>query len=427
MALPGPGFAQTRTTSDKVVLPFYLYASLSLIAASVLLFISTPSFQTAHFNPGVLSVTHVMALGWGSMMILGASHQLVPVMIEGKLFSNFLGHVSFVLAAFGIIFLVTGFYRFEFTVLTKTGGILVLSAFVVYFINLLTSIIISKSDSLHALFVLTATVWVVSTMTLGVLLIFNFTDHVLANGSVYYLTLHAHMGIVGWFLMTIMGVGTRLIPMFMISKYTSAKRMWWMYGLVNGALLMFVFSYILKPSVIIYNISIVMVIIAIIIFMQYCYLAWKSRIRKKVDPQVKISIFSSVVMLVPAIIILIVLTLSQLSVYYERLILIYGFCIFFGWISDIIFGMTFKTLPFILWRKKFQKKAGKGSTPNPKDLFSQQIFRWMLGTYFTGFILFVAGIIFSGGVFFKAGAALLVVVSLLFNWNVINMLRFKKE
>lgn len=427
MALPGPGFAQTRTTSDKVVLPFYLYASLSLVAAAVLLFFSTSSFQTAHFNPGVLSITHIMVLGWGSMMILGASHQLVPVMIEGKLYSNFLGHVSFVLAAIGIVFLVTAFYKFEFTLMAKAGSLMVLSAFLIYFINLVTSVVISKSDSIHAFFVLTATLWVISTMTLGVLLIFNFTDSLLSFDSIHYLTLHAHMGIVGWFLMTIMGVGTRLIPMFMISKYTSSKRLWWMYGLVNGGLLLFVFSFILKPSVTLYTISIALVIIAVFIFIQYCYFAWKSRIRKKVDPQVKISIFSSWMMLVPAVIILIILTMSALNVYYERMILIYGFCIIFGWISDIIFGMTFKTLPFILWKRKFQHKANKSSTPNPKDLFSQNIFRWMLGAYFTGFILFIAGIIFSGSIFLKAGAALLVVVSILFNWNVINMIRFKKE
>jgi hypothetical protein len=38
-------------------------------------------------------------LGWGTMMILGASHQLVPVMIEGKLYSNTLAYLSFAFAA----------------------------------------------------------------------------------------------------------------------------------------------------------------------------------------------------------------------------------------------------------------------------------------------------------------------------------------
>lgn len=427
MFAPGPGISPTKTTSHRVVLPFYVYASLSLIAASVLLLISSDAFKGHHFNPGILAVTHIMALGWGSMMILGASHQLVPVMIEGKLYSNFLGHAAFALASVGIILLVTGFYRFEFSLMTQAGGLMVLAAFQLYFINLLMSILASKSENVHAFFVLTATLWVLATMVLGVLLLFNFTHRLLSSDSLHYLTLHAHMGIVGWFLLTVMGVGTRLIPMFLISKYNNPEKLWWIYGLVNGGLLVFIFSFILKPSGIVYMVSILMILIAVLIFVQYCYRAFKNRIRKNVDPQVKISIFSSWMMLVPAVVILIILAVSELTAYYEKLILIYGFCIFFGWISAIIFGMTFKTLPFILWNKKFHKKAGQGSTPNPRDLFRQSVFRWMLGCYFTGFILFISGIVLGGIIFLKTGAAFLVAVSVLFNWNVLTMLRFKKE
>src|ERR1035437_442067 len=124
----------TNTTS-KVVLPFYGYAALSFLAATLLLFISSSGFTQHYFHPQTLAITHLMALGWGTMIILGASHQLVPVLIEGKLFSNVLAHVSFSLAAIGIPLLVYSFYVFNIGELAQCGAILINAAIVSYLIN----------------------------------------------------------------------------------------------------------------------------------------------------------------------------------------------------------------------------------------------------------------------------------------------------
>ena len=90
-----------KTTSHQVVIPFYAYAALSFLAATVLLFFSDASFTGHYFQPHILAITHLMALGWATMIIFGASHQLVPVLIESDLYSNKLSYVSFTLAALG--------------------------------------------------------------------------------------------------------------------------------------------------------------------------------------------------------------------------------------------------------------------------------------------------------------------------------------
>ncbi|HRO70158.1 MAG TPA: cytochrome C oxidase subunit I, partial [Chitinophagaceae bacterium] len=88
-------------TSHKVVIPFYIYAALSFLATTLLLVFSTPAFSQHYFHPHTLAITHIMALGWGTMIVLGASHQLVPVLIERKLYSDTLAFLSFILAAIG--------------------------------------------------------------------------------------------------------------------------------------------------------------------------------------------------------------------------------------------------------------------------------------------------------------------------------------
>jgi cbb3-type cytochrome oxidase subunit 1 len=110
-----------KNTSYKVVLPFYIYAALALLAATILLVFSTPAFTGHHFHPHTLAITHAMSLGWGTMIILGASHQLVPVLIEGKLYSNALASISFILAAVGIPLLVYGFYVFNMGIACTLG------------------------------------------------------------------------------------------------------------------------------------------------------------------------------------------------------------------------------------------------------------------------------------------------------------------
>jgi hypothetical protein len=165
---------------------------------------------------------------------------------------------------------------------------------------------------------------------------------------------------------------------------------------------------------------------AIILFGSFCYRSYRRRIRKKVDGQMKISLLSVLMMLLPVIFLFIIIVLLVLSTGENiKLIITYGFIIFFGWITAIILGMTFKTLPFIVWNKEYHHLAGKGKTPNPKDLFSNILFKWMSIVYILGFILFTAGILLHFTIVLQFAAGLLLLTSILYNWNVIKLLAHK--
>lgn len=414
-----------QNTTHKVVIPFYVYAALSFLAATVLLFISGDAFTQHYFHPRTLAITHTMALGWGTMIILGASHQLVPVLIEAKLFSNFLAYVSFVLAAIGIPFLVCSFFHFQFDWVAQTGAILINLAILSYLINLAISISQSKKENVHAVFVFTASAWLLVTTIIGLLLVFNFTKSILPEDSLHYLSLHAHIGIVGWFLLLVIGVSSRLIPMFLISKYDNPKRLWLIYFLVNAGLVVFITMFFLAVPSILFLLPLVSVLIALVLFARFCRNAYKQRLRKQVDEQVKISLLSVVMMLLPLILLLVLIVLLVFSSANTRLVLAYGFSIFFGWLTAIILGMTFKTLPFIVWNKIYHNKAGMGKTPNPKDLFRTGIFNKMGVLYLAGFGLFIIGIIVASVIVLQVASALLLLAAVLYNFNVFTMLMHK--
>lgn len=413
------------TTTHRVVVPFYVYAGLAFLIATVMLFTGSGEWSGHYFQPHILAITHTMALGWGTMIILGAGHQLLPVLIEGELYSVKLAYLSYVFTAIGIVLLVWAFYIFNMGWPAKYGALLINAGVLVFFVNVVMSIVKSKRENIQAIFMLTATGWLVFTTLVGGLLICNFTENILPDGSLHYLSLHAHIGIVGWFLLLVMGVGSRLIPMFLISKYDNPKILWSIYGLTNGGLITFIFIFLKGASLMLYIIPVIAVAVAIVLFGIYCRMAYHVRIRRQVDEEMKISLLAVVMMVLPLIFLVgVIVTLITLSAD-VHMVLAYGFTIFFGWLTAIILGMTFKTLPFIIWNKVYHARAGAGATPSPKELFSGKLFNIMAICFIIGFLSFAAGIVIADGMATKMGALLLLVCAILYNVNVFKLVFHK--
>ncbi|MCZ2338463.1 MAG: hypothetical protein LC127_09710 [Chitinophagales bacterium] len=145
-----------KTTNYKVVIPFYIYAAVSFLVSTILLLVHTGIVNSHYFNPYTLAITHTMALGWGTMIIMGASHQLLPVLIEGELDSDNLAYSTFAVTGVGIPLLITGFYVFDFGVLMLSGASLINLGVLLYIVNVYRSAFKSKVRNVHAWFIMTA-------------------------------------------------------------------------------------------------------------------------------------------------------------------------------------------------------------------------------------------------------------------------------
>jgi hypothetical protein len=419
--------AISKTTSYKVVLPFYAYAAFSFLIATALLFFSSESFLHHYFQPHILAITHIMTMGWATMIILGASYQFLPVMIESELYSNALAYVTFILSALGIPLLAYGFYTFNMGFYTQLGGSLILLSLLSYVINLGCSMHTSSKDNIHALFILTAALWLFLTAGLGLTLVFNFTTIILPNNSIHYLPLHVNFGIIGWFILLVIGVASRLIPMFLISKYTNPLLLKIIYGLINAALLtyLFVFQFSLEQNWVL--IPLLLLLAGILLFTYFCYKSYKSRIRKKVDAQMQLSLLSIIILSIPVLLILtITASYRYLSKDQDTFFLSYGFIVIFGWVTALILGMTFKTLPFIIWTKEYSSLSHLPSTPQPKDLFNSRLFKTMSMVYVIGLLFFVIGIFSKIIILLKIGSIFLLLCAVLYTLNVLIIIRHWK-
>ena len=105
--------------------------------------------------------------------------------------------------------------------------------------------------------------------------------------------------------------------------------------------------------------------------------------------------------------------------------LVYGLSVFLGFVSALILGQTFKTLPFIVWMHAYEDLVGRFKTPLPKDLYSHALLLWQNRFYCLGFLVLVAGVLLREQAVFMVGALAFTVAAILYVVNVFHLVLHK--
>lgn len=413
------------STSPKasVVLPHYAFAAVAFLSLNVLIFFSREAFIGHYFHPKLLAITHIAVLGWGVMIIFGALYQLLPVILNVSIYSGKLAKATFLFLASGTIMLVACFWFFEVGIFMQIASILVLTAFLCFNLNIYLTAKKSKSWEIETDFILTACLWLLLTGIAGLLMVFNFRFPFLPDSHLTYLKLHAHLGIAGWFLLLIIGVGSRLFPMFLLVHKTKSGLLNYCYYLINAGVLGFILQQLLAFPSWANLIWIASIGSGILLFISYCVYAYKSRIRKELDLPMKLTAGAITLLLLPlAIILFLNLDGGKEDTMYLQICIAYGVTIFMGFITALILGQTFKTLPFIIWMHRYQKLVGKKKTPLPKDLYSQKFLLWQNFSYALGLFTLLSGIVCTEDYLLRIGAFLFILTGLFYVINVYKML-----
>ncbi len=419
---------KTKAGLYRIVVIHYLVAALCFFSLPVMMLFSLKAFTGHYFHPQILAITHMAALGWGTMIILGASYQLIPVVLETELFSRKLAWVSFSLFLPGLIALVYSFWVFVPGIHMQCGAALLLVAIILFTINVYLTANKKKQQSIHEDFIFSACLCLCFTAALGTALVFNFTISIFSQDQLHFLKIHAHLGVVGWFLLMIIGVSSKLVPMFLVSSYQKTKLLSFSYYLIVSALLLFlVDSYFSGINYRTYLIALLGVA-GVFCYLLFIFKCLKSRMRKKIDVPM-MSTFLSFILLKIAIIII------PFIIYYHlknnpvsiRYSLIYGVLLFMGWITALILGQTFKTLPFIVWVKHYEHLTGKVKTPMPADLFNNSLLKIQSLGFIIFCITFIPGCFFMSQPLLYTGISALIVTAAMYLANVFIMLFHKTK
>lgn len=372
----------------------YLSSALCFLICAILMLLASGEFQGHYFNPKILAITHLAALGWATLVIFGAAYQLIPVIFETELFSMKLSWLSFFLFIPGLALLVFSFWIFDPGILMQCGGSLIVVSASLFCLNLaLTAKSAGRRAGIQQDFIVSSGIWLLSTAILGLLLVFNFSYAFLPKDHLQFLKLHAHMGMTGWFLLLIIGVSAKLIPMFIVSREQPEKLLSYSYYSINAGLILFlVDTYLYDLNEKTYFIAL-LILSGILVYLRYVYVCFKSRLKKRFDlPIVNTLISMALLVLALCMIPFIIQYHLSNNPAAIRFSSIYGMLIFIGWISALILGQAFKTFPFIVWVRKYEGLSGKQKTPLPADLFSDGLLRLQTISFAAFNVLFLMGL-----------------------------------
>ncbi|KAA3631027.1 MAG: hypothetical protein DWQ02_17005, partial [Bacteroidetes bacterium] len=73
------GVSTDKAPAAGVVVPHFAIAAFGFLFLSLTVFLSAEMFFGHFYQPRLLAITHIAALGWVTMIIIGALYQLIPV------------------------------------------------------------------------------------------------------------------------------------------------------------------------------------------------------------------------------------------------------------------------------------------------------------------------------------------------------------
>ena len=408
-----------KAPGNKAVLPFYATGAVAFLVLCIVMLCTPQSFTQHYFTPHLLTIVHIAALGWGTMVIFGAAHQLLPVICEQDLYSEKMASASWYTLTLGIILLTWKFWNLDTGWVMITGGSLIVFSVLFFVINVLKTTAIFRKFTTQKLFIISSALWLLFTVSVGLLLAINLglTSPIFRVSHLEILKLHAHMGIAGWFLQLIAGVSTKLVPMFLLGKSDKEHLLKKAFIFQNLGLILFLldgYFFAVTGRVMIYA---ALVLTGIVFWLLFLFDVFRNRLRKRIELLMKHT-FLSFLSLILAILLIPV-------VYYSegyRWTMVYGTLIFLGWITNIILGKTFKTLPFIIWNTHYKHLTGKAKIPLPKDLFSEKLTIWQFRLFIAAFLVFALGLALQQLTVIRIGLVLWLAVAVIYCLNVFKLI-----
>lgn len=416
--------ATDNAPSARTVTPFFVLSAVSwLVAVLFIAFHPDTVLSTIYFNSTLLTVTHILVLGFVSSVMFGALFQMLPVIFIKKIYSEKLAQWTFYLLLTGTLGLVASFYFGIQGAGLTISGVVLNTAVVLFVINVWKTIGRSAENITAKLYIRTSAVFLAVTALIGLLLALNFFWPYLPFSHIELLKVHAHFGVFGWFLFLIIGVSSVLVPMFLLVHKLRILPLNWGYVLLLGGLIIGVFAKIWSSDGLL-MVAYLSMAGGIGLYLYFIYTVWKVRPRKNLDFELKKTMASfpalALVLICGLLFVFGLKTSINLSRFYIIVMLI-------GFISTLILGKFYKTLPFIIWLKVYKPHVGKMKTLLPKQLYNHTILKYQYYTHIIGFVLFFAGIVFRFLPLFYVGIALLIVGATLFTVNVFKVVSHQSK
>jgi hypothetical protein len=355
-------------------------------------------------------LAHIFILGWVSMLAMGASFQLVQVIMNTKLYSRSIGYVHFIVYAIGLVILVRAFHNGQPQQIT-IGGILVSTGVVLYVLNMGLTLIKQRKWNVYAFGMAVSLINFLATVVFGVLIGISGSTGWAENQYGQLFETHLWIGVGGWISTFIVTYSLKLIPMFCISRKKVGSDGYWIIGLLQCGIGLKICTIWLQIVPLSYS-AFLLIIASVTVLLYFVY-----RVRKKGKPPG--GAIPIALILLPITALLLLLWLLE-----NRFTIAFVYFLILGWFSATIFSYLSKIVPFLWWAYRFHTKWQKKNKIQLVDMVPNKRMSLELIIYLAGIAMVAIAFILQNPSLALIGQWAATIFSILYIFELLRILRF---
>lgn len=365
-------------------LRFMVLGMASLAGVVAFLVFNATLLTQYHYSPHIIAVTHWFLLGFVVSIVSGALYQLTPVALETRLHSPRLARWHFVCQIIGVPGMVFMFWQWNLKQVGHFGSVFALGVGLLAY-NIYKTLRQIPRRTPVSLAIGSATFWLTAGMLYGLYLASaKCWPRINVSDPMAEMHAHVHTTVLGCFIILILGVSYRLVPMFTLGAIRNERRA------VGSILLLDVAVAGLAVTITLQSRwKLLFAAIAGGGFLLYALemrAILATRKRKPLDWGLK-TFLLAITLLAPLTLVGLALASpllppGEVSAQLEN---VYGILAIPGVITLSILGMMQKILPFLVWYHTYAPLAGRARVPALSELGSERLPA-------AGCILYLAGL-----------------------------------
>jgi hypothetical protein len=373
-------------------------ALLWLLAGAAGLTVVAPDLAAGNFlAPRVLAVTHAFTLGVLTTTIYGALYQFFPGALGIAIRSPRVAHWTWVAHGLGTAALVAGFWTWR-PPLLAAGWVLLFAGVFGSSWNLLPQRRKAPHGLLVGRYVAAGHIALGTAMLVALARIGNSLGWWPAD-RMAVIASHFHLAVFGFVVFTAVGVGSWMLPMFLLAARAPTWPLRWI-GPVGLAGLALLTAGALAGWHAISRLGGLLVLASAVLYLWQLALYFRHAERRGLDPAMA-HVALGVLHFAAAVAAGVAILAGSSNV---RLWTAYGLLAIVGWLVLLVVGVLYKILPFLAWMNLFGPRAAQAGAPRQEALTSAGLARLSLVCLAPGVWGMAGGILAGHPVLTRAGA-----------------------
>lgn len=403
-----------------LVAHYFIAASLFYALSAFILPFYAQSIDGYFLSTSIASLMHLYLLGFVMMVFFGAMYQLIPVILEVPIFSKDFAYIQFYVFIVGIGMFCFGLADTDYLNIMPYGAMLIYLSMLIFVINIFLTYKELKKWEIVAKFIFVANVFLLIGVCVGLFmaldLVYGFYGNILS-----LVKMHIATTVFGYIIMTIMGVGMVLLPMFSLSHGYSQKKIELAFYFISSGLAILLIGEVLHVSFV-FGLGAVLSSVAILLAIWQMVEIFRARVRRQNDFWSK-NMIASFFSLMLCLVVFILAVVTEEQKYF----ILFGFLLFFGFFIFFIIGHIYKILPFLVWYQRFSPLVGKIKVPMLSDMVKEKIADYQFWTTCCGLLISGLGIVLSIKKLFILGTLVMGFATFLVMYNIYFTLAFKPK